>query len=141
MIIVCCDLDSNASITKKILLILRKNYSLINILLMGKGDIKTKKGKINKGSYGVRRMRKGGLTDEQKLAIEKAKKARARKAKKEKAVEEKAPAPKPKASTKKAPAKKKTTTKTATTKKTTAKKTAAKATERKPAAKKSEDKK
>lgn len=69
---------------------------------MGKGDIKTKKGKRFAGSYGVSRKRK-----ENKAVIEpKPKKKAAKKA-----------APKAKATTKKAATKKTTTAKKTTTKK------------------------
>jgi len=56
---------------------------------MGKGDKKTKKGKISSGSYGVLRKRKKTA-----LFIAKTKKVSS-KAKKEEVVEEKAPAKKP----------------------------------------------
>lgn len=81
---------------------------------MGKGDIKTRKGKITRGSYGVRRKKKKGVAY---VAPEKPA---------TKVAEEKKPAAK-KAAPKKTTAKK-TTAKKTTTKKTTAtkKKAAAK---------------
>lgn len=82
---------------------------------MGKGDIKSKKGKINKGSYGnSRQKKKKNLSVEQIEALKAAaetrkkpaaKKAPAKKAPAKKAVAEKKPAAK-KAPAKKAPAKK-----------------------------------
>jgi ribosomal small subunit protein bTHX len=80
---------------------------------MGKGDKKTKRGKINRGTYGVRRPRK--KSKPAYVATKPKKKVEAPK----KAVAEKAKA-KPKATAKK------TTAKKATTKKAAAKKPAAK---------------
>lgn len=71
---------------------------------MGKGDIKTRKGKITRGSYGVRRKKKKGGSY---VAPEK---------------------PATKVAEEKKPTAKKATTKKAAAKKTTAKKTAAKKT-------------
>jgi ribosomal small subunit protein bTHX len=101
---------------------------------MGKGDIKSKKGKINKGSYGnSRQKKKKNLSIEQievlKVAAERRKKAA------KKVVAEKKPAAK-KAAAKK-PAAKKAAAKKPAAKKAAAKKPAAKkAAAKKPAAKK-----
>ena len=92
---------------------------------MGKGDIKSKKGKINKGSYGnTRQKKKKNLSVEQIEALKAAAETRKKPAKKapakkaatpKKPVAKKAAAKKPAA--KKAPAKKAPAKKAATKKK------------------------
>ena len=72
---------------------------------MGKGDQKSKKGKINAGSYGVTRKRKSSTTFVAKPKAEKVvAKAEKTEAKPKKVAAKKAPAKK--AAVKKAPAKK-----------------------------------
>jgi 30S ribosomal protein S31 len=75
----------NAPVTGKTLFLpLRKknNYSFKIQNIMGKGDQKTKRGKIIRGSYGKTRPRKPGKTVEELIAEAPAKKEAAEKARK-----------------------------------------------------------
>ncbi|MCK5846248.1 MAG: 30S ribosomal protein THX [Bacteroidales bacterium] len=104
---------------------------------MGKGDKKTRRGKITKGSYGKHRMRKGKTQEKyvapvikeeakEEVAVVVEKKPAAKKTAAKKASTTKKEVTK-KAAPKKTTTAKKTTTKAATTKKATTKKTTVKA--------------
>ena len=89
---------------------------------MGKGDLKTKRGKINRGTSGVRRYKKKKITE---IAVVEKPKTSPKKKTTTKAAEKKTA---PKKTTTKKVAEKKTAPKKPTTKKAAEKKTAAKKT-------------